>query len=494
MPRFGWRLILLTDGHFDIFRPIGLGLIFNNMLEHLLRGQFDVDPQVIGIEAFIRDGRTYTYFGIFPALLRLPLVAASRLHDVDMTVASVWVAASLSWLFRLLAIRLILSHAPEKAISTFLAAVLVVAFALQGESIQFLRPSIFQETIQWAAALASLFVFLVVRLVTQGGSSGFVVSPLVAAVAGLALLARVSTGLGLYTAIGLILVVDVTKGNSNARTTDHAGRWWLSSFWQRTVSVVCSPRFVTVSLILIFFVLCVGIVNYGRWGNALTFADLHSYKIALEESSLDRLSRLERYGEFNFVRLPWGAQYYFLPLWVLPVHDGGYLFEAAQRRLVDAAELPPGTFVLSDPVVIILGIAFVYLAARDGRRTDLDMPYSLAAMTGLAVPALLMLIAISTTFRYRMEFYPLFNLAAFLGLLLIVRDRALQRHAWLNAFIVSAIILGIVVAHLSLALYKVSPVGPAWNLDLSQGWSGLLARQVMTTYPSRGWLFSGSTH
>ena len=129
--------------------------------------------------------------------------------------------------------------------------------------------------------------------------------------------------------------------------------------------------------------------------------------------------------------------------------DGGYLFEAAQRRLVDAAELPTGTFVLSD---------------------------------------------ISTTFRYRMEFYPLFNLAAFLGLLLIVRGRVLQRHAWLNAFIVSATILGIVVAHLSLALYKVSPVGPAWNLDLSQGWSGLLARQVMTTYPSLGWLFAGSTH
>ena len=33
-----YYLILLTDGHFDILRPIGLGLTFNNMLEHLLRG------------------------------------------------------------------------------------------------------------------------------------------------------------------------------------------------------------------------------------------------------------------------------------------------------------------------------------------------------------------------------------------------------------------------------------------------------------------------
>ena len=78
----------------------------------------------------------------------------------------------------------------------------------------------------------------------------------------------------------------------------------------------------------------------------------------------------------------------------------------------------------------------------------------------------MILIAISLSFRYRMEFYPLLDLAAFLGLFLMVRNRTLQRHVWLTPLFLSATILGIVVAHLSL----------------------------VTTYPSLGWLFSGATH
>jgi len=35
-------------------------------------------------------------------------------------------------------------------------------------------------------------------------------------------------------------------------------------------------------------------------------------------------------------------------------------------------------------------------------------------------------------------------------------------------------ILRIFVAHLSLVIYEVSSFGPMWELDLSQGWFGLL--------------------
>lgn len=480
VPSF-YYLLLLTDGHFDLFRPITLGMTFNDMLAHLLRRQFDVSPEAIGYEGIVHDGRTYAYFGIYCALLRLPLVAISRLHDVDITVASVGIAASLSWLFRLLAIRLVLSDAPEKTISTFLAGSLVAAFALQGESIQFLNPTVYQEVIQWAGALGSLFVFLVVRLVTSARSSAFLMSPALAIVAGLALLARVSTGLGLYLAAGLMLLVYIARCSETAMADDRPGlhRIWD---WQRAfVAVTHSSRFATISAILAFFVLCVCIVNYNRWGSPLTFADLRSQFREVPE----RLLRLERYGEFNFARLPWGAQYYFFPLWVLP---------GQQREFIDAEELPLGTFLLSDPVVAILSIAFVCLILRPGRRAALDIPYSLAAMTGLAFPPFLMLIAIYMTFRYRMEFYPLLDLMAFLGLFLVVQNRLLKNNAWLNPLIVSSTILGIVVAHLSLVLYKVSIGGPVWELDLSQGWSSLLVRQVIKTYPSLAWLFSGLAH
>ena len=45
---------------------------FDNMLVHLLRGEFTVDREAIGYEAYTRDGKTYAYFGIFPVVLYMP--------------------------------------------------------------------------------------------------------------------------------------------------------------------------------------------------------------------------------------------------------------------------------------------------------------------------------------------------------------------------------------------------------------------------------------
>jgi hypothetical protein len=66
---------VLTNG-FALWRASGaneLNLTSNSMLEHLLRGQYDVDPNIVGTEGYLRDGRVYAYWGVFCALLRLPL-------------------------------------------------------------------------------------------------------------------------------------------------------------------------------------------------------------------------------------------------------------------------------------------------------------------------------------------------------------------------------------------------------------------------------------
>lgn len=491
VPSF-YYLVLLTDGRFDLFRHVVLGMVFNDMLAHLLHGQFDVSPEIIGVEAFVHDGRTYSYFGIFCALLRLPLWTMSHLHDVDMTIASTFVAASLSWLFRLSAIRLVLSQASATAISVPLAFCLVLAFALQGEGIQFLRASVYQEVVLWASALASLFVFLVLRGVIRHRPSYFPMSPLVAGVAGLALFTRVSTGLGLYVATGLMLVVDIVR-SGNTVAAIHAGTSRTNDWLRGAVSAICSQQFLTVSAVLAFFIVGVGIVNYGRWGNPLIFADLHAYKFYLKESP-DNIAVIDNYGEFNFVRFALGAQYYFLPLWLVPEPDGKHLFEASSHELTFGAGLPPGTFLLSDPVVLILAVAFACLAIKPKRRPEMDIPYSVAAITGLSAPGILMLIAIVMIYRYRLEFYPPLNLAAFLGLALILQNGILKRLAWWKPLLVAAAVLGIVYAHLSLVLYKVSPGGSLAELNLSNGWLGLFARQLMIYYPSFGRLVAGWIH
>ena len=73
----------------------------------------------------------------------------------------------------------------------------------------------------------------------------------------------------------------------------------------------------------------------------------------------------------------------------------------------------------------------------------------------------------------------------------MARSKVFVGYKWV---FVAAMILGMGVAHLSLALYKVSPFGPVPQLDLAGGWLVFYARQVAIRYPSIGWLIAGWTH
>ena len=55
-----YYLFLLSNGTFQLFAPESLDKAFHNMLVHLIHGEFTVDREAIGYEAFTRDGKTYT--------------------------------------------------------------------------------------------------------------------------------------------------------------------------------------------------------------------------------------------------------------------------------------------------------------------------------------------------------------------------------------------------------------------------------------------------
>ena len=182
----------------ELLLPAIRGFTFNSMLDHLLHGRFDVDPAVIGDEGFLRDGRTYTYFGIFPALLRLPLLWSGRLGSVGHHLV---LDARRGGVRRLLQAARRRGGAsascrrPAGPPRSFLA--LVVSIALGGAQIQFLRPSIYQEVVSWAAALAAAFVYYAVRGLLVEREFGARLLTAMAVLAGLALLTRVTFGVGL---------------------------------------------------------------------------------------------------------------------------------------------------------------------------------------------------------------------------------------------------------------------------------------------------------
>ena len=66
-----WFFTMTGGGH--IFVKEVLGGAYDSQAEHLLRGDVGVDPDAIGHEEMIVNGKVRMYFGPFPAMLRVPL-------------------------------------------------------------------------------------------------------------------------------------------------------------------------------------------------------------------------------------------------------------------------------------------------------------------------------------------------------------------------------------------------------------------------------------
>ncbi|HXP31532.1 MAG TPA: hypothetical protein VN832_10610 [Stellaceae bacterium] len=457
----------------ELLLPAIRGFTFNSMLDHLLHGRFDVDAAVIGDEGFIRDGRTYTYFGIFPALLRLPLLWSGRLGSVDITWTSTLAAVVFGAFCKLRAIAAVQRQLPETGWTTTVFLALVVSIALGEAQIQFLRPSIYQEVVSWAAGLAAAFVYYAVRgLLVEREFGARLLTPM-AILAGLALLTRVTFGVGLYLALGF-LVLTIAWPADRRPILSRAGV---------LIRRLLAPDCLCAGAILLLFAALCGLVNYGRFGNPLVFADIHLHIID-QIRYPDRIQRLDRYGEFNLARLWFGLQYYWLPLWAIIRPDGQFLFHEFQQRMVDANEMPPSSFFVSDPLLILLCLMFLRALWRKqwaGTALQLLPRRSLALLAGFGGQILLILIASSMSFRYRMEFYPCLELAAFLGFYAICAADApspMTEHPILSRLVWPSALWSVIAAQLLMILYRSSEFGPA-SVVLHLGWFGFYHARML---------------
>lgn len=413
-----WYPMLMWLLGFSSSMRLDFGLAFNSMAEHLLAGRFDVDPDAIGSEGFDIGDRSVSYFGIFCALIRVPLVLLPGFARTDVTWWSSLIAIWIAVWFQVHTIFLVWTRSsPPK--QHWLGAALLISVILGGQHIPFLRPSIYQEIINWAFAQSMAFIWLTIRGFTSERGFDRQIFCLMAVCAGLALLTRVSFGIGLYAALGLLFLA-----RGRVRT------------W------------VVPATILLAFVVMTGVVNEGRWGDPFTFADYSRYDLS-QDVAPERLGHLAAYGVFHPARIWLGLSYYFFPVWVWVRSDGHVLFAKSQAALMDAMELPPDSFFLTNPFLLGLA-AFGMFAIRDRARA--------ALLLGLCVPPVLMLCAISMAHRYRMEFYPLLFLAALFGLEVSSRQPTTTRR--LRVAIVASVSLGVVSSHIMAVLDSRSPWGP----------------------------------
>ena len=411
VPFYG--LLLAVSWRLDFNDPIRL--TFNSMLAHMLRGQFDVDPNIVQVEGFLRNGRVYSYFGIWGALLRLPLWPLHRMN-LDVTFPSCLAAICLAGLAKIRMVLLVGRHGLRSASANYAIGLMLAYVVFAGSATTYLETSIYLEALLWGYAFAAMFVYCAISGILN---SSFPLTRLscMATCAGFALLARVTAGVALYLALFLLLVALASPPDVNLF------RHPLSVARQLGRNFVRAPTIVPLA-ILALFMAATGAVNYFRWGNPMMFANYDLY--AQAHSYPNFLPSLHTYGAFNVRRIPFGLVYYFFPIWVLHGPGGRLLFERMLTSLIGVIGLPPCTFLLTDllPLAFIASLA---IAVWRKSRSGLAVPgrWAAAISLGLLAPCVLMLGFTWVLFRYRLEFYPELEFLAFLGLFLTVTDPAM---------------------------------------------------------------------
>ncbi len=205
MVLFAWFAL---DGRFNLFGNQALANFYEVQARSWLHGHWDAAPGAYVFERFNVHGRFYTYFGPWPALLRLPVVLFTSRYDGDLSRVSMILAfgvtlvysARLAWQTRRLVVG---DEAPTRATLwmaggfTFVAGCASPALFLASDT------WVYHEAILWGLAWAiASFSYLLEYLVTPSRRS----LVLACVTATFAYLSRGSVGLGPVGALALVLL------------------------------------------------------------------------------------------------------------------------------------------------------------------------------------------------------------------------------------------------------------------------------------------------
>ncbi len=172
----------------------------------MFHGHLYIANGALGGEAFVHDGRQYTYFGLFPSLIRMPMLAVTRGLDGRITATSMLVAWVLAALFTCLLIWRVRIVVRSVAILSRMEAAaygVLVATVMCGTVLVPLAstPWVFSEDLTWSVTLTVGSMFALLGVVERP-STGRVVGSGVLVLA--ANLTRGSTGYACV--VGALLV------------------------------------------------------------------------------------------------------------------------------------------------------------------------------------------------------------------------------------------------------------------------------------------------
>ena len=99
LPVLLWVMWDLWSGSVNVLRSVPYDYFYDLQARAMFHGHLYLPNGKMGIEAFVHNGRDYTYFGIFPSLIRMPILLVTSRLDGQMTGPSILVAWMLTALF-----------------------------------------------------------------------------------------------------------------------------------------------------------------------------------------------------------------------------------------------------------------------------------------------------------------------------------------------------------------------------------------------------------
>jgi hypothetical protein len=190
-----------------------LGSFYDVQGRALLDGHLDVDPAQVSIEGFRVDGKTYTYFGLVPTLLRLPVQVAT--HDLDGKLTQVSMllgfivllaaGAHLHWRVRVQ----LRPGAAVQRVDLVAAALMQVALGAGAIPLYLAsRSVVYHEAELWGAAFTIAATAAVLAVMARPTPRTIAWAGVLTA---LAVNTRFSVGLGPVAALGLLAAVELVR-------------------------------------------------------------------------------------------------------------------------------------------------------------------------------------------------------------------------------------------------------------------------------------------
>lgn len=462
---FTW---VLLAGEADLLRSDKYSDFFDAQARSLLEGRLDVDPDVLGIEGFVNDGKTYMYFGPWPAIIRMPVIALTDGLDGRLAAPSMLAAfvLALTYAVRLQwQIRALVRGAASVTRGELWATGAFTFLFGAGSLLLFLgsRLLVYHEASLWGVALAIVAFSYIVELLADPRPRLVVLATLFTT---LAFLSRGSVGGGPLAAVAIVLLVRLASP-LRERTTARLPRRLLD-----TISSVAPGRLPSVPALTAAVVVPIVLytsINMARFDTPFSIP-LDKQFFSQVDANRQRALAANDGSLFGLKFVPTNLAQFLRPdaldveplfPWVSFPREPAVVVGDVTFDTIDISSSIPSTMPVFT-LLSVVGIVAIFRRPRDaeGRR----MPAVLRAPAlGAAGGAFLALTIAFLAHRYMADFLPFLLLTSAAGLQVLLTSRiTLARRAVRRAVVgafVAAAVLG-VWTNFSLSLLFQRAYGP----------------------------------